>query len=222
MRNEKRKRLIPIVAMILMCVILLMIIRKSDQPLSVNTILKYTPKNKILAAGILLTFFALKSMTVVFPLPVLYFASGILFQSWMAVLISLIGLSITITIPYWIGRISGKEIIQTLCQKFPKMEQIKEYQQTNLYFACFITRIVGVLPGDIVSMYFGACEESYATYFAAGVTGSFLSIVTNTLLGEKINDPFSIEFMIVLLCKVMLSIGACIINYRLNHRKKNK
>lgn len=58
------------------------------------------------------------------------------------------------------------------------------------------------------------------TILAAGVAGSLLSIITTTLLGEKISDPFSVEFMVVLLCRVLVSVGAVIINCRLNPKKK--
>ena len=185
-----------------------------------NTILRYTPENAMLAAGIVLLLFALKSLTVVFPLSILYLESGILFQPVIAVLISTVGLAITITIPYWIGRYSGKQIVQKICQKYPKAEMVAKYQRTNPFFACFITRIVGFLPGDIVSIYFGACDTVYLIYLAAGVSGSLLSIITTTLLGEKISTPFSVEFMIVLLCRILVSVGAVVINYQLNQKKK--
>lgn len=203
-----------------MGIIFIVTIKKSGQSLSVNTILRYTPENAILAAGILLLLFALKSLTVVFPLSILYLASGILFQPIVAVLISMTGLAITITIPYWIGRYSGKETIQEIRQKYPKASMVAKYQETNTFFACFITRIVGFLPGDIVSIYFGACDTTYGIYLVAGIAGSMLSIITTTLLGEKINDPFSAEFMIVLLCRILISAGAIVINYRLNRKKK--
>ena len=79
---------------------------------------------------------------------------------------------------------------------------------------------MGFLPGDIVSIYFGACDTAYLIYLAAGVLGSSLSIITTTLLGEKISDPFSVEFMVVLLCRILVSVGAVVINYRLNQKKK--
>ena len=203
-----------------MGIVFITIIKKTGQPLSVNTILRYTPENAILAAGILLLLFALKSLTVVFPLSILYLASGILFQPIVAVLINMTGLAITITIPYWIGRYSGKETIQEIRRKYPKASMVAKYQETNTFFACFITRIVGFLPGDIVSIYFGACDTTYGSYLVAGIAGSMLSIITTTLLGEKINDPFSAEFMIVLLCRILISAGAIIINYQLNRKKK--
>lgn len=216
---KNKKKLIPIAAIVLMGIVFTVIVKKSSEPLSVHTILKYTPENAILAAGILLLFFALKSLTVVFPLSILYLASGILFQPVIAVLISTVGLAITITIPYWIGKYSGKQAVQEICQKYPKAEIVAKYQKTNTFFACFITRIVGFLPCDIVSIYFGACDTTYLIYLAAGVLGSLLSIITTTLLGEKISNPLSVEFMIVLLCRILVSLGAVAINYRLNQKK---
>lgn len=217
---KNKRKLIPIAAIVLMGIVFTVIVKKSSEPLSVNTILRYTPENAMLAAGIVLLLFALKSLTVVFPLSILYLASGIIFQPVIAVLISTVGLAITITIPYWIGKYSGKQIVQEICQKYPKAGMIAQYQRTNTFFACFITRIVGFLPGDIVSIYFGACDTVYLIYLVAGVSGSLLSIITTTLLGEKISDPFSVEFMMVLLCRILVSVGAVVINYQLNQKKK--
>lgn len=217
---KNKKRLIPIAAIIIMGIVFTVIVKKSGQPLSVNTILRYTPENAILAAGIVLLIFALKSLTVVFPLSILYLASGILFQPVIAVLVSTAGLAITITIPYWIGKYSGKQAVQEICQKYPKAGMVAKYQKTNPFFACFIIRIVGFLPGDIVSLYFGACDTEYGIYLIAGIAGSLLSIITTTLLGEKLSDPFSVEFMIVLLCRILVSVGAVVIKYRLNQKKE--
>ena len=217
---KKIKKLIPIIAICIMAIILTVVVKKSGQPLSVSMILKYTPQNLVLAALVLLLFFALKSLTFVLPISVLYLTSGVLFPSPLAVLVSTCGLAITITVPYWIGRYSGNEAVQEICRKYPKAGQVAKYQEKNIFFACFITRIVGFLPADVVSLYFGACGITYPLYLIAGVTGSFLSVVTTTLLGEKISNPFSIEFVVVLVCRIIVSVDAIVINYGLNHWKK--
>ena len=172
------KRLIPLIAIIIMGIILTVAVKKSGESLSVNTILRYTPQSTVLAAIIILSFFALKSLTVVFPLS-----------------------------------------IQKICRKYPKAEQIVTYQETNTFFACFITRIVGFLPCDVVSLYFGACDTVYPVYLAAGISGSLLSIITTTLLGAEINNPLSLPFIIVLLCRIGVSVCAIAINCRLNRMK---
>lgn len=62
----KLKKLTPLAAIILMTLILLVIVRKSEEPLSVETILKYTPENMILAACVLVLFFALNSVYTIY------------------------------------------------------------------------------------------------------------------------------------------------------------
>ena len=218
MKNDKRKsrkKRIPLIAILAMAIVFRAITYYIGEDLTVDTILKYSPHNQVLAAGVLILFFGMKSLTVIFPLSVLYLASGILFSPLPAILVSSIGLAVTITIPYWLGRYSGDNIVNDICTKYPKAAQVQEYQQKNSFFACFITRIVGFLPGDIVSLYFGACNTSYPIYLTAGLCGSMLSIITTTLLGDKLSDPFSIEFIIVLICRIMVSAGAVIINYKL-------
>ena len=213
-KKEYIKMLIPAFAIGIIIVILIVVMRNTEGGISVKTVLKYTPENTCLAVAVLFLFFALKSLTV------LYLASGILFSPFRALFVSTGGLAITLTIPYLIGYFSGKKVVQSIQERYPKTQKIMEYQKENTFFACFITRIVGVLPGDIVSLYFGACNTRYDIYLIAGIAGSLLSIVTTTILGEKISHPFSIGFFVVLLCRVLVSAGSIFINYTLNKRKE--
>lgn len=218
----KLKKLTPLAAIILMTLILLVIVRKSEEPLSVETILKYTPENMILAACVLVLFFALKSLTIMFPLSILYLSSGVLFTPFIAVMVSMVGLTTTITIPYWIGRYSGEDIIQYIGTRYPKVQQLTGYQNENAFFVCFITRIAGFLPGDIVSLYFGTCGVKFTTYLTAGISGSLLSIVTTTLLGTKLSNPFSIEFIMVLLLRILVAAGTVVLKHYMNKRTGEK
>ncbi|MDD7220308.1 MAG: VTT domain-containing protein [Clostridia bacterium] len=221
-KGKKFKKFIPIIAMLMIAVIFSVVVHKSGEPLSVKTILRYTPQNTVLAVIILLLFFGLKSLTIVFPISILYLASGILFSPLPAILVSAAGLAITISVPYWLGRYSGEDLVQKICTRYPKAAQIAEYQEENSFFACFITRIVGFLPGDIVSMYFGACRTNFRLYLTAGILGSMLSIITTTLLGTELNNPFSVTFMVVLLCRILVSVGCTAVNYLLNKKKQTK
>ena len=219
-QRDKWKKFIPVMAILAIAVILVLIVKISGEPLSVDTIVKYTPKNVVLAVIMLLLFFGLKSLTIVLPLSILYLASGILFSPVAAVFISTVGLSVSITIPYCLGKCSGKQITEEIFQKYPKAKKLSEYQKQNTFFTCFITRIVGFLPGDIVSLYFGACDVNYLIYLVAGISGSLLSIVTTTLLGEKLNNPFSIEFVLVAFCRLLVSIGSIMLKILFTKKQK--
>ena len=198
-KKEYIKMLIPAFAIGIIIVILVVAMRNTEGAISVKTVLKYTPENTCLAMAVLFLFFALKSLTVILPLSALYLASGILFSPFMALFVSTCGLAITLTIPYLIGYFSGKKVVQRIQEKYPKTQKIMEYQRENT---------------------FGACNTRYDIYLIAGIAGSLLSIVTTTILGEKISHPFSIGFFVVLLCRVLVSAGSIFINYTLNKRKE--
>ena len=216
---KNKKKLIPFIAIALMCIVFIFIDKITGEPLSVYAIIKYTPKDPILAAIVILFLYALKSLTVVFPLAILYLASGIIFSTWIAILINILGLAITFTIPYWIGRHFGDEAIEEIYTRFPKVKEVTKYQNSNAFFACFITRIVGFLPGDIVSIYFGACNTNFPVYLLGGISGCLLSIITTTILGEKLNNPFTKEFFVVLLIRIIVIIGAILLNRKLKLTK---
>ena len=121
------------------------------------------------------------------------------------------------------GALEGraKQITEEIFQKYPKAKKLSEYQKQNTFFTCFITRIVGFLPGDIVSLYFGACDVNYLIYLVAGISGSLLSIVTTTLLGEKLNNPFSIEFVLVFFCRFLVFVGSIMLKILFTKKQKN-
>ena len=190
----------------------------SGKQLTYEMIVKYTPSDPVPAAFILLFLFGLKSISFVIPVGVLYLAGGIMFPPAAAIIINMAGLVIAITIPYLAGRIWGGELLKMVKKKHPEVETLEAYQNKNLFFACFITRAVGILPSDVVSIYFGSARVSYAVYVLAGLLGSALSILTTTLLGEAADDPFSIEFLFVLILRVLVIILSIGMNY-LIHKK---
>lgn len=226
MNKDKKRKLkilktIPLIVIIIIAVSVSVIIKKTEGDININTIIRYTPDNIGLAVLVILSFFALKSLSFIIPLSVLYLSSGILFPPALAVLVSAAGLWITITIPYLIGFFYGKNVKDYIKQKYPDTEKIEKYQSKNTFFTCFITRIVGILPADVLSIYFGVCRIPYLVYSSAGVAGSLLSIVTTTLLGNKLKDPFSREFIIILICRIVLVIISFMINHKISSQEEN-
>ena len=78
-------------------------------------LLNYTPPSLLGAAVLLLCGYALKSLSVVFPLSLLYVAAGVMLPLWMAWGVNLLGLLVCITLPYWVGRISGGNWRKVFC-----------------------------------------------------------------------------------------------------------
>ena len=172
--------------------------------ITVENILHITPDNLVLSILFLWTLFALKSLSVIFPIAMLYLASGIIFPAFISLFVSITGLLITVTIPYIIGRCCGDRFNSRLYKKYPDINKISFEKYGNDFSRCFITRVVGVLPTDVVSAYWGAHKIPFGTYAAGSVLGSMLSLVTTTLLGNKIRNPFSLGFQVILGCRILL------------------
>ena len=87
--------------------------------ISIETLLEYTPQEPEKAFFLFLFLYALKSATIFFPLIFLEVASGYLFPTWMALLLNFTGILLILTIPYWMGKALGLEIVQKAAQRYP-------------------------------------------------------------------------------------------------------
>lgn len=202
----------------LLCAVFLLRFLLSGQPFSVELILDYTPENPALAAITLLVMYAAKSMSVVFPLILLQLAGGYLFSPPVAILVNLMGMLICISLPYWVGRSSGTGAVDKLLEKHPKLASIVERQQNNDFFLSFFLRVVGFLPGDLVSMYLGSINVSFGPYLIASMLGALPSVISITLMGASITDPTSPLFLISAVLTAALALSSILIYYMYQKR----
>lgn len=212
-------RRIQVVGLVCFFFVLLGIHFTIDGKFSVESLVAQASGNPVRSVIWLLLLFAIKSLTIVIPLLSLYVASGILFPPVWAVCVSFLGLAITMTFPYLLGRWSGAEEMDYIKAKYPKIEKLVDIQKRNEFFASFIVRLIGWFPCDITSFYFGASRTDYPLYLFSGLLGSAISVITNTLLGDVLMNPLSLPFFLLMVIKVLTSAGAIAIAYFYNRGK---
>lgn len=217
---SKKFKKIQIVAIVSFVLAIIAIFVTLDGKISVDSIIENANKSPMHSIFFLILLFAIKSLSVVIPLASLYVASGILFTPFKSVLVSYLGLFVTLSLPYILGRWSGAEGIEYIKKKFPKINRVIEMQKNNQFFACFIVRIVGWFPCDVASFYFGACKTDYSIYIVASLIGCAIGLLTNTLMGEVILNPLSLQFAAFILIKILISLSAIVIAYYLKKGKK--
>lgn len=193
----------------------------SGHSITVQDILSYTPANPAAAACVLILLCGLKSLTVFFPIMVLFIACGMLFSTPVAICVGAAGAALCISIPYWLARLVGSDLTEPLFHRYPKLEQLKQLQQKNDFFFSYIARVVGILPCDIVSLYMGTIPLSYKSYVSGGVLGFLPGIIIGVLIGTNANDPASPEFFLSILCEILLCLGSSA-GYWLWKKKSNK
>lgn len=181
---------------LVLAAILAVLIGLAARTLTVEDILHYAPENLLLAAGVLIGIYAVKSLSVFFPLLLLYCSAGALFSPLMAVAVNFIGLFIVINIPYWLGKLAGREGMQKVTRRYQKAAQVEEICSRNAWFSCYILRVINLLPGDIVSLLLGSMDTAYFPYVTGSLAGLMPTMLAATLMWENISDPLSWEFLL--------------------------
>lgn len=165
------------------------------QNATVEDILRYTPQSLPLAALVILGIYALKSLSVVFPLMVLYISTGTLFPPFFAIGVNLGGLIICTSLPYLLGRLAGREWVDGMLGKYKGAERLRQIQSANEWFLSYILRVINLLPGDVVSMTLGAFGVGYQNYLLGSLAGLLPTMLAATFLGATILEPKSPAFL---------------------------
>lgn len=221
MKNVKQTlitilRFVPLI----LCLVFMAAYLFSDKEITAEGLMNFAPDNPLLAALFLILLYAFKSLTIFFPIIVLNVLGGFLFEPIPAMLINCLGVLVELSIPYWIGRFSGSGFADKLKNKHPKLFELMN-DSSNDFFKSFFLRVISCLPGDAVSMLFGARKVKFATFLFGSFIGTLPGVITATLLGTSITDPDSPMFWISIGLTVGISVISFLI-YFLWKRKRNK
>src|SRR5699024_7853361 len=103
-------KILPPILTILLVIISIII----GSRMSLSGLISYQPSNIILAAVGIVVLFAVKSLSVIFPLSALYIVSAFWFGTLWGIIINYIGLIVCVSVPYWIGHHFGSDLIDHL------------------------------------------------------------------------------------------------------------
>ena len=164
------------------------------------------PEKPWLAALVFWGCYAVKSLSVFFPLLVLYAAAGQVFTLPKAILVNIIGMVICESIPYGIGRLSGASLSEKLREKYPKLLVLETLHERGSFPLAALTRAVGIVPGDLASLYFGAVKLPYFPYLWGSLIGLSPMMVADTLLGKGIGGAMSPELLAAFGISVLIAV----------------
>lgn len=188
--------------------------------ITVENIVNFTPENPVLAVGIMLLLFAFKSVTFVIYGSILYAVNGILFPLPFALLLNMAGSAIMATLPFLIGRRKGSGLLVKLTEKYPKLSVLRKLPSENGFFLSMVIRLMGCLPGDVVSMYFGASGIRYREYLTGTLIGLTPSIVIFTVIGMSADDVTSPAFIISVCCEILTALTSIIWFFCWNRKRR--
>jgi len=215
----KLKNIIPTILIIVGIILYIAI----GEDFSVDKIINMSPTNRLVASFFILLLYLLKSISIIPPIMALYIVSGMIFPIYWAIPLNVLGVAIGLTYSYRIGYSSGEILKNSILTKYEKLNEFYAVLVDNEWFSAFIIRIVGILPHDVVNMFFGSIQMPYYKYMTASIFGLMPMLTLSTIIGKTITDPTSIEFILAVTMRIILSIAASIV-YRIivNRSKKTK
>lgn len=178
---------------------------------SLQDMLNYSPENPIAAAVFLLLAFGLKSLSLMFPVLLLFALGGRLFPMPIAIAINTAGIAITLSLPYFVGLFSGKDLTEKLMDKYPKLKDFRAIRNRNTLFFSFMLRAMGILPCDVVSLYSGNTRMPYHQYLTGGILGFMPDLLCASIVGQKISEPSSPWFWVSIIINVVICVASIII-----------
>lgn len=188
--------------------------------LTLDFIMNYTPKNQFLAAGVILGFFALKSLTVVFYSGFLYAACGLLFPLPAALALGVCGTVLMSLISYGLARGLGAGQAEALREKYPKLKEFEDMRSRNNFAFVVVLRCINIVNYDIGSMYCGAVRLPLAPFLLGSLLGKLTDMVMLSVLGTSLEERNSTPFFIAL--AIDLTIALVVTLWSKKHNAKEK
>ena len=202
-KNEKLIKILQILSavfMLSMVVTMLVLMKKFNINIDNAAELATYIKGGTLTVGlIIIAFTVIKSFALVFPPAVIFAVSGLLIDNlWVAILINFIGVALSVIMPYYLGRFTGKDMLDTLKEKFPKIKKLDDFAGKNEFMVVYVVKASGVIPSDLMNVVYGAMNINFMKYFIASNIGMLPFNILFTLLANKgdLSNPYSLLYII--------------------------
>ena len=101
--------------------------------LSLSELLTWTPESPALAGLFLVGLYGLKSLSLVFPLLLLYLAAGAIFPLPLAFAVNTAGLAVCVSLPFLLGRRMGVDVQGALLRRWPQLDAKSKYLLEGKY-----------------------------------------------------------------------------------------
>ena len=186
--------------MVSMLAVLLILMKKFNINIeNAAELSKYIIGGTLTVSVIIIVFTVVKSFALVFP-PAIFFAiSGILFDNvYLAIAVNFIGVAMSVIPTYYLGKFTGKSMLDTLKERFPKIRKLDDFAGKNEFMVVYVVKASGGEPSDLFNVIYGAMNVNFLKFFLASNLGMLPFNILFTLLGNKgdLSNPYSLLYIL--------------------------
>ncbi|MBR5618971.1 MAG: VTT domain-containing protein [Clostridia bacterium] len=183
--------------------IFLVILLKFDtlQHLDVGALVKAAP-SVWAAYAVVLGVYALKAILFVIPASMIYLSVGAAFPTAVAVALNCVGIALEITISYLLGRFLGGDKVDKMLRGKKGYEKLEKFRSKGRFAFVFLLRFSS-FPIDFGSLFFGASDFAFPSYFLMSLCGILPRVVVMTILGHGLFEFIEMKYILIgVLCAV--------------------
>ena len=199
------------VFMLIMVIAFIIIMKKYNISVkNVSSITERLTGGTITVAAMIILFNLVKSFALIVTPSIIFVVSGIVFDKvWVAILVNFIAVAIGMIPPYFLGRFTGKGMVDTLKNRFPKVKKIDAFAGRNSFVISFIVKASGIIPGDTSSLILGAMDIPFKNYYLGATLGTLPINIMWAILGNKgdLSNPYTFLYLLpIVVFAVVMSI----------------
>lgn len=221
MTNETSKRnydkfikVMQIVAglfMLVMLVIFVLLMKKYNISVkNVDKLTQYLTGGTLTVAAMIILFNLVKSFALVVTPSIIFVLSGIVFEDVkVAILVNFIAVAIGLIPPFFLGKFTGKGMVDTLKNRFPKVKKIDDFAGRNEFIISFLFKASGLIPGDTSSLILGAMDMSFKNFYLGATLGTLPLNIMWAILGNKgdLSNPYTYLYLLpIVIFAVVMSV----------------
>lgn len=219
----KALQIAAVVFMAAMIVIFILLMKKYEISVSnVDAITQRLTGGTITVACIIILFNLVKSFALVVTPSIIFVVSGIIFENvWVAILVNLIATAIGLIPPYFLGRFTGKGMVDTLKKKNKKISKIDDFADENGFIVSFIFKASGLIPGDTSSLIMGAMDIPFGKFYAGAMLGTLPINIMWAILGNKgdLKNPYTYLYLLPI---IVFALIMSLVVKKVTSKKKQK
>lgn len=177
--------------------IFLVILIKFDtlQHLDVSALVEAAPSVWV-AYAIVLGVYALKAILFVIPASMIYLSVGASFPTAVAVALNCVGIALEITISFLLGRFLGGDKVDKMLRGKKGYEKLEKFRSKGRFAFVFLLRFSS-FPIDFGSLFFGASDFAFPSYFLMSLCGILPRVVVMTILGHGLFEFIEMKYILI-------------------------
>ncbi len=170
-------------------------------------------QNKGLILIVILLLFLLRSLSMMYPYPMVFIITAMVFPPYQSFFINVAGMAFTFAFRYYTGYEMGEGTINIALKRYPAVLEAMDEDGRGNPLILLALRMVPSLPINTISHFYGSLEYSFPRYMLISVGAYIPKLISYSFIGNNVYDPFSASFFVPMIV-LLLFTGICLLVLR--------